>query len=241
MSPQLHVLCIDNYDSFVHTIVGYLKHCEADVTVIRNDDPSILSLVEPTVARGRNAGKILYEDASASMSTGRSNCDNSRGVVLDEDPASLHLPQHIDGVVVSPGPGTPSQAGYSPKVIRWCIDTKQPMLGVCLGHQGLGEVCGATVCHAPKIMHGKTSPVTHDGKGIFTGVPNPAIVARYHSLAVDPNTVPDELEVSAHSDDGMIMAFRHRHAPIETVQFHPESIGTDHGYQIIKNWVHSLV
>lgn len=111
------------------------------------------------------------------------------------------------------------------------------MLGVCLGHQALGELFGGTVAHAPELMHGKTSRITHDGRGVFSHVPSPLTVTRYHSLAVDPSTVPDELEVTAATDSGIVMGLRHRSLPLEGVQFHPESVMTEHGHLMLANWL----
>ena len=169
------ILCVDNYDSFVFTIVGYLRHLGAVVDVVRND------------------------------------------VV---DPAWFEV--GYDGVLISPGPGDPKSAGASLQTIADCAEREIPMLGVCLGHQALGELFGATVGHAPELMHGKTSVITHDGRGVFEGVPSPLTVTRYHSLTIDPATTPDELEVSATTESGIIMGVRHRSLPLEGVQFHPE-------------------
>lgn len=185
------ILCIDNYDSFVWTIVGYLRHMGAEVDVVRND------AVDPQWC-------------------------------LD----GIH-----DGVLVSPGPGDPKTAGDSLQVISDCAARRIPMLGVCLGHQALGELFGATVSHAPELMHGKTSVITHDGRGVFEGVPQPLTVTRYHSLAVDPATVPDCLEVTATTESGLVMGLRHRDLPLEGVQFHPESVMTQSGHLMLANWL----
>ena len=145
-----------------------------------------------------------------------------------------------DAVLVSPGPGTPDDAGISNEVIR-TFTGSVPVLGVCLGHQCLGQVYGGQVVRAPQVMHGKTSLVHHDGIGIFAGLPNPFEATRYHSLVVDPATVPAELEVSAQTDDGVVMGLRHRqHPTTEGVQFHPESILTAGGHDLVANWVRSL-
>ncbi|MDO4259295.1 MAG: gamma-glutamyl-gamma-aminobutyrate hydrolase family protein [Actinomycetaceae bacterium] len=184
------ILCIDNYDSFVWTIVGYLRHMGAEVDVCRND-----------------AVPATWWEAG------------------------------YDGVLISPGPGDPKGAGASLQVINDCAERSIPMLGVCLGTQALGELFGATVTHAPELMHGKTSEITHDGRGVFAGVSSPLTVTRYHSLAVDPATVPDTLEVSATTDSGIIMALRHRSLPLEGVQFHPESVMTKEGHKMLANWL----
>lgn len=142
-------------------------------------------------------------------------------------------PSHI---LISPGPGTPRDGGISMEVIRRFAG-RIPILGVCLGHQCIGEVFGGIVEGAGEIMHGKVSTVTHDGKGVFAGLPNPIEATRYHSLAIRPDTVPDCLEVSAWSDTGVIMGVRHRELPVEGVQFHPESILTPHGHDLLRNFL----
>jgi len=139
-------------------------------------------------------------------------------------------------VVISPGPGTPEQAGVSIELIR-ILGATTPILGVCLGHQAIGRAFGATVARAKTQMHGKTSPISHDGRGVFAGLENPLIATRYHSLAVIRETVPDTLEVSAVTEDGEIMGLRHRRWPIEGVQFHPESILTVEGKKLLKNFL----
>ncbi len=139
-------------------------------------------------------------------------------------------------IMISPGPGRPADAGISTDLIRRFAEST-PILGVCLGHQAIGDAFGATVTYAPSVMHGKTSPIEHDGRTIFSGL-GPAFEAtRYHSLVLDPDSLPDELEVSAHTEDGVVMAIRHVKYPIEGVQFHPESILTTAGAQIIENWL----
>jgi para-aminobenzoate synthetase component 2 len=182
------ILVIDNYDSFVYTIVGYLRQMGAETVVVRNDAP--------------------------------------------------HAPvAEFDGVLVSPGPGTPAEAGSSMDVIRECAEAGVPMLGVCLGHQALAEVYGGVVSHAPELMHGKTSQVEHDGDGVLTGLPSPFTATRYHSLAVENPTVPDDLEVTASTANGIIMGLQHRTLPLTGVQFHPESVLTEGGHRILANWL----
>jgi para-aminobenzoate synthetase component II len=183
------ILVIDNYDSFVYTIVGYLDQLGAETVVVRND------AVPPLEERAE-----------------------------------------FDGILVSPGPGTPAEAGASMDVIRDCAATGTPMLGVCLGHQALGEVFGGTVTHAPELMHGKTSEVAHDGEGVLTGLPQPFTATRYHSLAVVDGTVSDELEVTA-TANGIIMGLQHRTLPLHGVQFHPESVLTEGGHRLLANWL----
>lgn len=187
------ILVIDNYDSFVYTIVGYLNELGAETTVVRNDnvpDPSEWS--------------------------------------------------HYDGVLVSPGPGTPAEAGQSMQVIRECAAAGKPMLGVCLGHQALAEVYGATVTHAPELMHGKTSQVSHENSDVFAGIKSPFTATRYHSLAVVNETVTEDLVVTASVDTAVgeiIMGLRHRELPLYGVQFHPESILTESGHRLFANWL----
>lgn len=183
------ILVVDNYDSFVYTIVGYLDQLGAETVVVRND------AVPP---REERAG--------------------------------------FDGVLVSPGPGRPAEAGASMQVIRDCAEAGTPMLGVCLGHQALGEVFGGTVTHAPELMHGKTSQVAHEGQGVFEGLPTPFTATRYHSLAVVDGTPSAELEVTARAN-GIIMGLQHRTLPLHGVQFHPESVLTEGGHRLLANWL----
>lgn len=139
-------------------------------------------------------------------------------------------------IVISPGPCTPDESGVSLAVIRHYAG-KLPILGVCLGHQAIAQVFGATIVRAAKVMHGKTSPVTHNGTGVFSGLNNPLTVTRYHSLVIDPPTLPACFEVTAWSDSGEIMGIRHREWDLEGVQFHPESILSEQGHQLLKNFL----
>ena len=139
-------------------------------------------------------------------------------------------------IVISPGPCSPAEAGVSVPVLQHFAG-KLPILGVCLGHQAIGAAFGGKVVRAKTIMHGKTSPITHDGKGVFEGLPSPYTVVRYHSLAVERDTLPDCLEISAQTEDGEIMGLRHRTFAIEWVQFHPESIETEHGHRLLQNFL----
>ena len=139
-------------------------------------------------------------------------------------------------VVISPGPCTPREAGISVDLVR-AFQGKAPLLGVCLGLQCIGEAYGGVVAYAGEIMHGKTSPVFHEGKGVFAGLPDPFEAIRYHSLAITPESVPDVLEVSARTERGVIMGARHREFAIEGVQFHPESIMTQHGHALLQNFL----
>jgi para-aminobenzoate synthetase component II len=143
----------------------------------------------------------------------------------------------FDGVLVSPGPGTPERAGATMDVIRACADHGTPVLGVCLGHQAIGAVWGAVVERAPELLHGKTSRVHHDGVGILVGLPEPFTATRYHSLAVRADTIPAKLEVIGRTESGVVMAMRHRELPVHGVQFHPESVLTDCGHRLLANWM----
>ena len=139
-------------------------------------------------------------------------------------------------IVLSPGPCTPQEAGISMELVRRMAG-KAPILGVCLGHQAIGAAFGGQVVRAPKLMHGKTSPVQHDGRTIFTGIPSPMICTRYHSLIVQEEGLPEELEISARTADGTIMGLRHRTLKVEGVQFHPESVLTNDGKRLIRNFL----
>ena len=183
------ILVVDNYDSFVFTIVGYLQQLGAECEVVRND------------------------------------------ALSPADGADF------DGVLISPGPGTPEDAGVSVAMISACAERNQPMLGVCLGHQALGVVFGATVNRAPELLHGKTSMVHHDGTGVLHGLPSPFTATRYHSLTIDPASVTDDLITTARTGSGVIMAVRHRALPLEGVQFHPESVLTQGGHRLFANWL----
>ena len=143
---------------------------------------------------------------------------------------------NIDAVLISPGPGRPEDAGVSTSVIQWAAG-RVPLLGVCLGHQAIGAAWGGQVVRAPEIMHGKTSFIEHQEKGVFAGLPSPLKATRYHSLIVDRDTLPDELEITATSSDGLIMGLRHKEHAIEGVQFHPESILTESGHQLLANFL----
>ena len=141
-----------------------------------------------------------------------------------------------DGVLLSPGPGTPEGAGVCMDVVRRCAG-QVPILGVCLGHQAIAAVYGGVVERAPELLHGKTSLVHHHGEGVLAGLPEPFTATRYHSLAVRPDSVPAELEVTGTTDTGVVMALRHRTLPVEGVQFHPESVLTEGGHRLLANWL----
>ena len=141
-----------------------------------------------------------------------------------------------DGVLLSPGPGTPEEAGVCMAIVRECAG-RVPIFGVCLGHQAIAASYGATVSRAPELLHGKTSLVLHEDVGVLAGLPSPFTATRYHSLAVEPATVPDELVVTGRTEGGVIMAIRHRDLPVEGVQFHPESVLTEGGHAMLANWL----
>jgi para-aminobenzoate synthetase component 2 len=143
----------------------------------------------------------------------------------------------VAGVLLSPGPGTPADAGVTVPMVRAAAEAGTPVLGVCLGHQAIAEAFGARVVRAPELLHGKTSQVLHDGAGVLAGLPSPFTATRYHSLAVDPATVPAELEVTGATASGVIMALRHRSLPLEGVQFHPESVLTQGGHRLLATWL----
>lgn len=155
---------------------------------------------------------------------------------ITADEIALKKPR---GIVISPGPGRPENSGVCLDVIRQLGETV-PVFGVCLGHQAIGFAFGGVVVHAPSLMHGKISRVSHSGKGVFEGLPSPFEATRYHSLVIRHEGFPEELEITASSEDGVIMGVRHRHRPIEGVQFHPESWMTASGPDLVHNWVKSL-
>jgi anthranilate synthase/aminodeoxychorismate synthase-like glutamine amidotransferase len=156
-----------------------------------------------------------------------------RNDAIDTDGVAALAPERI---VISPGPGTPDDAGVSLSLIRR-LGERTPILGVCLGHQAIGQAFGGAVARAKAQMHGKTSDVRHDGRGVFAGLSNPLTATRYHSLVILPHTVPADLEVTAWAEDGEIMGVRHRHWPVEGVQFHPESILTVEGKRLLGNFL----
>lgn len=157
--------------------------------------------------------------------------------VRRNDEVDLDELDEVDGVLVSPGPGTPERAGSSIEVIRRSADRALPLLGVCLGHQAIGVAYGAVVDRAPELLHGKTSLVRHTGTGVLAGLPDPFVGTRYHSLSIRPETLPAELEVTGRTEGGVIMALRHRELPLHGVQFHPESVLTEGGHRLLANWM----
>nr|WP_202536186.1 aminodeoxychorismate/anthranilate synthase component II [Streptomyces sp. SID4919] len=158
-------------------------------------------------------------------------------VLRNDEVSTSHAQDGFDGVLLSPGPGTPEQAGVCIDMVRHCAATGVPVFGVCLGMQSMAVAYGGVVDRAPELLHGKTSPVEHAGQGVFAGLPSPFTATRYHSLAAEPATVPDVLEVTARTHDGIIMGLRHRELPVEGVQFHPESVLTEHGHRMLANWL----
>jgi para-aminobenzoate synthetase component 2 len=193
---MVKILVLDNYDSFVYTLNGYLQQLGAETEVLRNDVVSENQLPE--------------------------------------------LLAKYDAVLISPGPGTPAAAGLSIPTVKLSLNTGKPIFGVCLGHQAIAEAMGATVTNAEELMHGKTSLVYHDDSLIYKDVPEPFTATRYHSLAVVAETVPADLIVTSKTAGGVIMGLQHRSLPIYGVQFHPESVLTQGGYQMLGNWLESI-
>ena len=157
--------------------------------------------------------------------------------VVRNDEVSADEASKYDGILISPGPGTPEKAGVSIDMINYCADKKIPLFGVCLGHQAIGVAFGATVSRAPELLHGKTSQVIHEGAGVLSNLPSPFTATRYHSLAVEQATISDQLEVTSRTESGVVMSLRHKTLPIEGVQFHPESVLTEHGHKLLANWL----
>jgi para-aminobenzoate synthetase component II len=157
--------------------------------------------------------------------------------VKRNDEVSAVQASDYDGVLISPGPGTPEAAGVSIEMIKYCAEKEIPLFGVCLGLQVIGVAFGAKVSRAPELLHGKTSEIIHDGKGVFSNLPSPFIATRYHSLAVERETISDALEITGETKSGVVMSLRHKKYPIEGVQFHPESVLTEHGHQMLANWL----
>lgn len=157
--------------------------------------------------------------------------------VVRNDEVEASEASKYDGVLISPGPGTPERAGVSIAMIQHCAQKNIPLFGVCLGHQAIGVAFGATVSRAPELLHGKTSQVNHQGGGVLVNLPSPFTATRYHSLAVERETVPAEIEITGSTDSGIVMSMKHTKYPIEGVQFHPESVLTEHGHQMLANWL----
>jgi len=157
--------------------------------------------------------------------------------VLRNDQVRVEEADAFDGVLISPGPGTPEEAGVSVELVKHCASTGKPLLGVCLGHQAIAVAFGATVSRAPELLHGKTSLINHHSQGVLQGLPEPFIATRYHSLAVEKESLPAELEITGSTESGVVMAIKHRTLPIEGVQFHPESVLTEGGHRLLANWL----
>ena len=158
--------------------------------------------------------------------------------VVRNDAISVEEASKFDGVLISPGPGTPERAGISVEMIKYCAEKSIPLFGVCLGHQAIGVAFGATVSRAPELLHGKTSLVFHKQQGVLEDLPSPFTATRYHSLCVERETVGADLEITSQTDSGIVMSMRHRNLPIEGVQFHPESVLTEHGHAMLANWLY---
>ncbi len=157
--------------------------------------------------------------------------------VLRNDEVAISEAKNFDGILISPGPGIPESAGISVDLVKFAAAEAIPLLGVCLGHQAIGVAFGATVSRAPELLHGKTSIVHHNSGGIFKDIADPFTATRYHSLAIERETLPPELEVTGSTDSGVVMAIQHRTLPISGVQFHPESVLTQFGHQMLGNWL----
>ncbi len=190
----------------------------------------------------KQAHRVLFVDNFDSFSYNVVHLLASRGVapnvLLNDDPRlEPAILQRYDALVVGPGPGRPEHAPRMMAVLRAAIERGMPVLGVCLGLQAIGEVLGATVTHAPRLMHGKTSNIEHDGSGVFAGLPSPLTATRYHSLCLDPSTIPATLRVTAHSEDGVVQGVAHRDRPVHGVQFHPESVLSERGEQLVENFL----
>ncbi|HEU4362497.1 MAG TPA: aminodeoxychorismate/anthranilate synthase component II [Mycobacterium sp.] len=190
------------------------------ILVVDNYDSFVFNLVQYLGQLGVEAAVWRNDDARLSGPTG---------------PADTAA--QFDGVLLSPGPGTPERAGASVRLVEACAAANTPLLGVCLGHQAIGVAFGATVGRAPELLHGKTSTVFHTNTGVLQGLPDPFTATRYHSLTILPETLPPTLEVTARTRGGVIMGVRHTERPIYGVQFHPESILTEGGHRVLANWL----
>ena len=157
--------------------------------------------------------------------------------VVRNDAISIEEASAYDGVLISPGPGTPERAGISVEMIKFCAEKSIPLFGVCLGHQAIGVAFGATVSRAPELLHGKTSLVFHKQQGVLSDLPSPFTATRYHSLCVEKESVPEVLEITSATESGVIMSMQHKTLPIQGVQFHPESVLTEHGHLMLANWL----
>ncbi|WP_405448397.1 aminodeoxychorismate/anthranilate synthase component II [Streptomyces achromogenes] len=198
----------------------------ARILVVDNYDSFVFNLVQYLYQLGAECEVLRNDEVTTSHVRGgtcRSSEAESGG--------------GFDGVLLSPGPGTPEEAGVCVDMVRHCAAIGVPVFGVCLGMQSMQVAYGGVVDRAPELLHGKTSLVEHEGKGVFAGLPSPFTATRYHSLAAEPATVPAGLEVTARTQDGIIMGLRHREHRVEGVQFHPESVLTEHGHRMLANWL----
>jgi len=157
--------------------------------------------------------------------------------VVRNDAVAAEEASKYDGVLISPGPGTPEKAGISVEMIKYCAQHSIPLFGVCLGHQAIGVAFGATVSRAPELLHGKTSLVYHQQEGVLADIPSPFTATRYHSLCVEKDSVPNTLHITGTNDSGLVMSMEHTTLPLQGVQFHPESVLTEHGHQMLANWL----
>jgi anthranilate synthase component 2 len=222
------ILIIDNYDSFTYNLV----HLVAGSPGGRGED----------ISAGDRDGRSPSASPVHPTASPPSASPSSPVQVFRNDRISLEEIEALQptGILISPGPGRPADAGVTCAVIER-FGERIPILGVCLGHQAIGEVFGGRVTYAPTLMHGKTSLIHHDGRSIFSGLAQDFVATRYHSLVVDGEHIPDELQVSASTPDGVVMGLRHRAWPVEGIQFHPESLLTTEGPRLIRNWVEMLL
>jgi para-aminobenzoate synthetase component 2 len=192
------------------------------VLVVDNYDSFVFNLVQYLYQLGAECEVVRNDEVRPEHVVGASRAEPGGG---------------FDGVLLSPGPGTPEEAGVCVEMVRHCAAAGIPLFGVCLGMQSMAVAYGGVVGRAPELLHGKTSLVSHENGGVFAGLPSPFTATRYHSLAVEPATVPAELEVTAWTETGVVMGLRHRELPVEGVQFHPESVLTEWGHLMLANWL----
>jgi para-aminobenzoate synthetase component 2 len=198
----------------------------ARILVVDNYDSFVFNLVQYLYQLGAECEVLRNDEVSTAYAHGRTSRSSAAG-----------SGGGFDGVLLSPGPGKPEEAGVCVDMVRHCAATGVPVFGVCLGMQSMQVAYGGVVGRAPELLHGKTSLVAHDGMGVFAGLPSPFTATRYHSLAAEPTTVPAALQVTARTEDGIVMGLRHRELPVEGVQFHPESVLTEHGHRMLANWL----
>jgi para-aminobenzoate synthetase component II len=194
----------------------------ARILVVDNYDSFVFNLVQYLYQLGATCEVVRNDEVTVDHAAPRTSGSDGTG---------------FDGVLLSPGPGTPEEAGICIDMVRHCAAAGLPVFGVCLGLQSIAVAYGGVVGRAPELLHGKTSQVLHEGAGVFAGLPSPFTATRYHSLAVEEGTVPPELEITSWTDSGVIMGLRHRDAVVEGVQFHPESVLTEGGHRMLANWL----